>query len=74
MLGENDDQAADEKEPLLVYVMSRLRGITHLDFILANERPDNAEENFAARRNLMKDIARSAVNECLVWRGPDGVK
>lgn len=57
MLGGNDDQA-DKKEPLLVYAMSRMRGISHLDFILANGYPENSETNFTSRRNLMIDIAR----------------
>lgn len=53
-----DDKA--EKEPLLVYVMDRLRGISHLEFILTYGFPENSETSFATRKNLMTDIARYA--------------
>jgi hypothetical protein len=56
--GEEGDKA--EKEPLLVYVMDRMRGISHLDFILTYGFPENSESNFASRKNLMTDIARYA--------------
>lgn len=55
-LGGEGDKA--EKEPLLVYVMDRMRGISHLDFILTYGFPENSEPNFASRKNLMTDIAR----------------
>ena len=60
LLGENNDNVKTDKKkkPLLIYVMDRMRGISHLDFILANGYPENSEANFAARRNLMTDIAR----------------
>lgn len=48
----------DGKEPLYVYLMSRIRGITHLDFILAHGFPENSQENFARRKNFMADVAR----------------
>jgi hypothetical protein len=47
-----------EKEPLYVYVMSRIKGVTHLDFILAHDCADNSPENFARRQRLMIDVAR----------------
>lgn len=47
-----------EKEPLYVYVMDRIKGVTHLDFILAHGYPDNSPENFARRQRLMIDVAR----------------
>jgi hypothetical protein len=56
-LGEGDKA---EKEPLLVYVMDRMRSISHLDFILSYGFPENSESNFASRKNLMTDIARYA--------------
>lgn len=57
LLEESDDRT-DQKEPLLIYVMSRMPGISHLDYILANGYPENSKANFASRRNLMTDIAR----------------
>ena len=38
--------------------MDRMRGISHLGFILKYGYPQNSESNFAARKNLMTDIAR----------------
>lgn len=46
------------KEPLSVYVMSRVKGISHLDFILAHNLPENSPEYFTWRENLVSDIAR----------------
>lgn len=51
----------DGKEPLYVYVMSRVQGISHLDFILAHSLPDNSPENFTWRKNLIADVARYAL-------------
>lgn len=48
----------DGKEPLYVYVMSRVRGTSHLDFILAHGLPQNSPENFPWRKNLIADVAR----------------
>lgn len=50
----------DSKEPLCIYLMSRIQGITHLDFILAHGFPENSRENFAWRQNLITDVARYA--------------
>lgn len=55
--GQVGDESKD-KEPLYVYVMSRIKGVTHLDFILAHGCPDNSSENFARRQRLMADVAR----------------
>jgi hypothetical protein len=54
------------KEPLYVYLMSRVRGMTHLDFILAHGFPENSPDNFSWRQNLIGDIAQcvSTVNVC----------
>lgn len=53
-----------EKEPLYVYLMSRMRGMTHLDFILAHGFQENSTNNLTARQNLIGDIAQyvSTVN------------
>jgi hypothetical protein len=56
--GELADNDISEKEPLLVYVMERMKGISHLDFILAHGFPEDSLSNISARRNLITDIAR----------------
>jgi hypothetical protein len=48
----------DGKEPLFVYVMNRIQGISYLDFVLANGFPENSDENFIWRKKLMSDVAR----------------
>ena len=48
----------DGKEPLFVYVMNRIPGISYLDFVLANGFPENSDENFVWRKTLMSDVAR----------------
>ncbi|KAM0424557.1 hypothetical protein ACHAPT_010273 [Fusarium lateritium] len=60
----------DGKEPLYVYLMTRVRGITHLDFILAHGFPENSPENFAWRRNLITDVAHFFA---LSWKAPQRV-
>jgi len=47
-----------EKEPLHAYVMSRVRGITHLDFILKKGYPEDSPDNIRWRKNLIGDVAR----------------
>lgn len=59
-LGENSE--ADGQEPLLVYVMTRIQGMSRLEFILARGFPENTPENMARRKNLVQDVARSAVS------------
>lgn len=53
---------AEGKEPLYIYVMSRIQGISYLDFILAHnsEVPENSPEFSFWRKNLIIDIARYA--------------
>ncbi|KAF2460064.1 hypothetical protein BDY21DRAFT_384471 [Lineolata rhizophorae] len=58
------------KEPLYIYVMSRVRGISHLDFILAHDFPQNSPENFAWRKNLIADVTRFFA---LAWKNPQDV-
>ena len=48
----------DGKEPLYVYVMDRVRGISHLDFVLAHGYPENSSDNINWRKALLNDIAR----------------
>lgn len=51
---------APGKEPLGVYVMGRMKGITWLDFWLQFGFPDDTAEICASRMTLIKDIARQA--------------
>ncbi|KAK3946666.1 hypothetical protein QBC32DRAFT_374779 [Pseudoneurospora amorphoporcata] len=50
-LGENR-----EKEALYIYLMTRTRGVTHLDFILAHGFPEDSPDNHTWRKNLMGDL------------------
>ncbi|KAK4120002.1 hypothetical protein N657DRAFT_684004 [Parathielavia appendiculata] len=47
-----------KKEPVYVYVMGRVRGITHPDFILKNGYPEDSPDNLRWRKNLIGDVAR----------------
>jgi hypothetical protein len=50
------DGGEDKKEPLFIYLISRIRGTTYLDFRLAHDW-----SSFEARRwrmNIMEDVAR----------------
>ncbi|OAA59612.1 Aminoglycoside phosphotransferase [Niveomyces insectorum RCEF 264] len=58
------------KEPLLVYVMTRIQGISRLDFILKHGFPEHAPENKARRKTLMRDVARFFA---LAWKAPQKV-
>ncbi|KAI3135745.1 hypothetical protein DTO012A7_4829 [Penicillium roqueforti] len=58
------------KESLSVYVMSRVEGISHLDFILAHNLPENSPEYFTWRENLVFEIARFFA---LTWKNPQNV-
>ena len=57
-LGVDKDSETGSREPLLVYVMGRVKGISHLEFTLAHGYPENTPENFAWRKTLMADVAR----------------
>lgn len=56
-------EETEGKEPLYIYVMSRVRGMIYLDFILAHTShvPENSAEFSHWRKNLIADIARYAV-------------
>ncbi|KAK3339417.1 hypothetical protein B0H65DRAFT_511635 [Neurospora tetraspora] len=66
-LGEEGD---GKKEPLYVYLMTRMRGMTHLDFISAHGFPENSPDNFLWRKNLMGDVAHFMA---LSWNAPQPV-
>ncbi|KAI1182894.1 hypothetical protein F5B17DRAFT_418586, partial [Nemania serpens] len=59
-----------EGEPLYIYLMSRMRGVTHLDFILADGFPENSPANFTTRKNLIGDVAHFM---SLAWKAPQPV-
>ncbi|KAI9748693.1 MAG: Acetolactate synthase, mitochondrial [Chaenotheca gracillima] len=46
------------KEPVFIYVMTRIRGVSLLDFTLANGFPENSDAIFLWRKTLMSDVAR----------------
>ncbi|KAK4865246.1 hypothetical protein LT330_001869 [Penicillium expansum] len=45
------------KERLSLYVMSRVKGIRHLDFVNTHNLPENSPEYFTWRENLISDVA-----------------
>ncbi|KKO96463.1 hypothetical protein THAR02_11435 [Trichoderma harzianum] len=67
--GEMGDDR-DGKEPLYVYLMGRMQGVTHLDFILAHGFPENSQENFTRRKTFMVDMARFFA---ISWKNPQKV-
>ncbi|CAL5867785.1 uncharacterized protein PFLUO_LOCUS2006 [Penicillium psychrofluorescens] len=62
----------ESKEPLYIYVMNRMVGISHLDFILAHngDVPENSLEFSRWRQNLVADNAKFFA---LSWKGPQDV-
>ena len=54
----DESMAAAGQEPLLVYVMTRIRGISRLDFVLAHGFPENSLVNKVRRKTLIQDVAR----------------
>ncbi|UNI23523.1 hypothetical protein JDV02_009342 [Purpureocillium takamizusanense] len=61
---------SSDKEPLHVHVMSRMKGVTHLDFILSHDTPDNSQESSIRRKRLMTGVARFFA---LSWKTPHPV-
>jgi hypothetical protein len=55
-------EVTESKESLHIYVMSRVRGISYLDFILAHNSqvPENSPKFSLWRKNLVVDIAKYA--------------
>lgn len=58
--GSDVDEEAqnDGREPLVVYLMARLPGITELDFALSRNVSQDSPEFLPFRQNLFTDIAR----------------
>lgn len=54
----------ESKEPLYIYVMNRMVGISHLDFILAHngDVPENSLEFSRWRQNLVADNAKYVIH------------
>ncbi|KAK5998058.1 hypothetical protein PT974_00429 [Cladobotryum mycophilum] len=67
--GQMGDESHD-KEPLCVYVMARIKGVTHLDLILAATTPENSPERFAERERLMADIG---ILFAKAWKSPQPI-
>ncbi|KAG8156544.1 hypothetical protein KVR01_013648 [Diaporthe batatas] len=67
-LGQDSTTAG--QEPLLIYVMTRIRGISHLDFILAHGFPENSPENIVRRKHLIQGVARFFA---LAWKAPQAI-
>ena len=55
-LGGDADEGG--KEAVSVYLMDRVKGVTHLDFFLARGYPEDSGENVRWRRNLVGNVAR----------------
>lgn len=55
-------EVTERKESLYIYVMSRVRGISYLDFILAHNSQvsENSPKFSSWRKNLVIDIAKYA--------------
>ncbi|KAH8433854.1 uncharacterized protein LDX57_011491 [Aspergillus melleus] len=70
-LGQIGDNI-ERKEPLYIYAMSRVRGISYLDFILAHNSqvPENSPEFSSWRKNLVIDNAKFFA---LLWKSPQHV-
>ncbi|KAI9042366.1 uncharacterized protein KD926_005661 [Aspergillus affinis] len=53
-------EGIESKEPLYIYILSRVRGISYLDFILAHNSqvPKNSPKFSSWRKNLVIDIAK----------------
>ncbi|KIH87312.1 hypothetical protein SPBR_05089 [Sporothrix brasiliensis 5110] len=58
------------REPLLVYTMTRIRGISRLDFVLAHGFPENSPTNKIRRKTLIQDVASFFA---LAWKTPQTV-
>ncbi|CAG8291587.1 unnamed protein product [Penicillium salamii] len=68
--GHIGEQGIDGKEPLRVYVMNRVKGISHLDFILGHNFPENSFEYCTWRENLISDLGEFLG---LSWKHPRNI-
>ncbi|KAF9894418.1 hypothetical protein FE257_007921 [Aspergillus nanangensis] len=70
--GQIGDDVVDEREPVYIYIMSRVKGMSYLDFLLANNSdiPENSPQFSLWRKNLITDIARFFA---LSWKAPQTI-
>ncbi|EGX91068.1 Aminoglycoside phosphotransferase [Cordyceps militaris CM01] len=68
-LGHGQDQESG-KEPLLVYLMTRMPGITQLDFILSHDVAQSSPEFFPSRQYFFADVASFLARS---WLTPQNV-
>ncbi|OKL61153.1 hypothetical protein UA08_03473 [Talaromyces atroroseus] len=70
--GQIGDDGVKGKDPLYIYVMSRMQGISYLTFLLAHSTniPENSCKFSFWRRNLISDIARFFARS---WNSPQTV-
>ncbi|KAI0418735.1 hypothetical protein F5X98DRAFT_108991 [Xylaria grammica] len=64
------ETGANGKEPLHIYVVTRIPGISRLDFMLSHDAPENSPEWFTWRNSLLTDVARFFA---LSWKHPQAV-
>lgn len=59
----------ESKEPVYIYVMNRMPGISHLDFILAHNSdvPENSLEFSRWRQNLVADNAKYVIRFYVIY-------
>jgi hypothetical protein len=59
----------ESKEPLYIYVINRMPGISHLDFILAHngEISENSLEFSRWRQNLVADNAKYVIHFYVIY-------
>ena len=56
--GQIGNSETNDREPLIIYLMDRIKGITQLNFVLRNNNGDDSEHNRNCRKNYMTDVAR----------------
>lgn len=56
-----DEQQQDGREPLLVYRMTRMEGMTMLDFVLARGAPQSSPELFPFRATFFAGVGRQVL-------------
>lgn len=59
VLGDaTEDVKTGDREPLYVYLMSRMPGITQLDFVLSQDFSQDSPEYFPLRQKFIGDVAQ----------------
>jgi hypothetical protein len=67
--GQIGDEHVEGKDPLYIYVMNRMRGVSYLHFLLAHSTniPENSCKFLSWRRNLITDIARYGMHRTVFF-------